>query len=108
MEIGATPEAGTAATMVAILEDEMTCPACQMKSAAWYYNRCPACGEIQEDQAPIVTVPKAAAPDRGSVGEQIQREWAVLRRYIYPLGSRTYEGADGAIRKLDALIGYER
>jgi hypothetical protein len=62
------------------------------------------------EDAPIVTVPKAAAPDRGSVGEQIRREWAVLRKYVddkqvfglFP-DSRMFE----AIRKLDALIGYD-
>ncbi len=61
---------------------------------------------MEQDQAPIVTVPKAAAPDRGSVDEQIQEQWAELRKYIDPL---LYDGSEygKAIRKLDALIGYD-
>ncbi len=46
----------------------------------------------------------------GSVGRQIQREWAVLREYIFPYKvtrSAEAERQNEAIRKLDALIGYD-
>jgi hypothetical protein len=61
---------------------------------------------MADDQAPIVTVPKAAAPDRGSVGEQIQREWAVLREWFKHGSALTTKQLE-AIRKLDELIGYD-
>ena len=61
---------------------------------------------MNNDQAPIVTVPKAAAPDRGSVGEQIQREWAVLHDWFKHGSALTTKQLE-AIRKLDALIGYD-
>jgi hypothetical protein len=51
-------------------------------------------------------VPKAAAPDRGSVGEQIQREWRILREYVHA-GQFVPPSVRAAIRKLDALIGYD-
>lgn len=61
----------------------------------------------EQDQAPIVTVPRSEAA--GSVGRQIREQWSRLRDYLKP-----YEGwapptahRDEIIRKLDALIGYD-
>ncbi len=55
---------------------------------------------------PIVTVPRSKA--EGSVGRQIQQEWAVLRKYVDPrFYTVTAQPRDEAIRKLDALIGYD-
>jgi hypothetical protein len=62
---------------------------------------------MEQDQAPIVTAPKAAPPDRGSVGEQIQREWAVLREFMDDEFAWWPKKPHEAILKLDSLIGYD-
>ncbi len=60
----------------------------------------------EQDQAPIVTVPRSGA--EGSVGRQIQEQWAVLRPYLAAHFYIPESAYHEAIRKLDALIGYEK
>ncbi len=63
---------------------------------------------MEQDKAPIVTVPRSEA--EGSVGRQIQEQWRILREYIFPYRvtrSVEAERQNEAIRKLDALIGYD-
>ncbi len=59
---------------------------------------------MADDQAPIVTVPRSEA--EGSVGRQIQEQWAVLHR-VMESEECDAEAIAEAIRKLDALIGYD-
>ncbi len=57
---------------------------------------------MDDNQAPIVIVPRSQA--EGSVGRQIQQEWAILRKRVSVPSHATQ--LREAIRKLDALIGY--
>ncbi len=62
---------------------------------------------MEQDQAPIVTVPRSEA--EGSVGRQIREQWRILRMYAGPGHYLPLMPEyDATIRKLDALIGYEK
>ncbi len=60
---------------------------------------------MEQDQAPIVTVPRSEA--EGSVGRQIREQWAILKEWLSHGSALTTRQIE-AIRKLDALIGHER